>query len=516
MRHVVICALAVAAATVASEAPHTCQSLEAAYHDLECCGPQRPLHTCDAAEISTLDHTGTTLRVVLHEGAVQGDYWEHVVEAFGLHTGADVRVRRLPAPELYGNMMNSDDWDMSIGFANFVTSDSVAKFAAVPDEYRATKPMLAVHPSQRKRCERGDAMYEWCAIDGDSYTLKYRADIFESDTWKAKYKQATGHDLRPPRTWTEHRRITTYFKTQDWNGDGVVGNEIGSLEVTNMDDLGWYAIMYSRLLPSLAHKDRPGQYFFHDLQALEPTFDNEAFRAELQNLKATVPSMPADWSAVGLSQEISGAYGAYGDVLMSNSWDDYTIALAQDNPDTAAKYKVAPMPVTEKVYDKVNRTVSTRGTDERIGINIWGWSHFVRSGSPHKQAAFDLLCYMSNAENRRLALRDGKTGTNPVGISDLHPYDWTYGAQWNPQIAASFAVTKMDTFMFDMQIHAAGVSADSQLPPRLGATLKNFMNGTVTEDEFVESFSATVKELFAGSEASIADLKLNKFFTNAV
>ena len=97
-------------------------------------------------------------------------------------------------------------------------------------------------------------MYAWCAVDGDSFTLKYRADIFDNATWQSRFIADTGVALRPPRTWTEHKNISVWFKTQDWNGDGVIGNEVSSVEVTNVDDLGVEALLHSRLLPSLVHK----------------------------------------------------------------------------------------------------------------------------------------------------------------------------------------------------------------------------------------------------------------------
>ena len=471
------------------------------------------LRTCSATEMRGRAHNGTILNLTLNEGTVQGDLFEAAAHEFGMLTGAQVNVRRLAPHMLRGAISSSTEWDVTLGFSNFVTSALLPYLAPVPAEHRNTEPIRRVHPSQMNRCRRGDQMYAWCAVDGDSFTLKYRADIFDNATWQSRFIADTGVALRPPRTWTEHKNISVWFKTQDWNGDGVIGNEVSSVEVTNVDDLGVEALWHSRLLPSLVHKANPGQYYFHDLVDWEPTLDNEAFRTELRNLKATVPTMPDSWATTGLGQEMFSALSA--DVLMTSSWDDFTNTITQMSPTLAAKYKIAPMPVSEKAYNKATRTVETRGEDERIGHNIWGWAHFVRAGSPSKEDAFDLLCYLSTDANRRRALKDGTTGTNPTGLADLNPFEWVYGTgvAWNANFASSFTNAKRDTFKADMQMYASGFTGEKDLPPALRPILQGYMAGTMTENAAVSSMITQFKTL--ESENARQDFTNNLFFTSA-
>lgn len=89
------------------------------------------------------------------------------------------------------------------------------------------------------------------SLDGDFQTWVYRTDLFNDEAEKKAFKEKTGRDLAPPKTWKQLDETAAYFYRPD---KGLFGS-------TDLRNQGWgYTNWYQRF----TSMGNPNQYLFGD------------------------------------------------------------------------------------------------------------------------------------------------------------------------------------------------------------------------------------------------------------
>jgi multiple sugar transport system substrate-binding protein len=445
------------------------------------------------------------------EGGIFGIVFSDSVAKFQELTGANVTIEYLHSSELYGNMLSSDNWDIGSGFSNFVTDTHdpiVQRMHPVPHAYLASKPYQRVASAGRAKTISAGRQYAWPAVDGDSLSLCYRSDVLEDPTWQAQYKADTGKDLPvPPRTWKEYTDVALYFTGKDWNGAGD-GLTYGTSDITNPDDL-LDQMIYARVSQYLP-LDHKGDVVFGKSDGetgIEVLVDTAMWKQALQEWVDTVPAMYPGWRTTGLGGQIWGNASIYANnTLMSYSWDDVPIATAST---TNISFKVAQIPVGDAVWDAATDTMVSGTLPPPRPYHVWGWSTFVNRNSANADAAFDYLCYASNAERRTVFFGMPGSGINPAGLMDLSEEYFSYfdGDGSRPGAKETYLATKRAQYDGSLQPtmvvrHPLLFTVQAIVKTHSFAAL----NGTKTVDEALHDAKAAIEAAVAaeaGMEARI-------------
>ena len=393
---------------------------------------------CSYASIDAKDYSGRTLRIITHAVPVMGEPTDLHAKQFQDLTGATVEVVHVPFGDLFQKVLTplqagQDAYDIFFN-ASLWIGDLNPYEAQVPDAYLSVPAMQDVTQNYKDVATWNGKMIQY-PVDGDRHYLKYRTDLFDDDTIKAKYKADTGNDLTVPATWEEYNEVAKYFNNWDWDNNGEPN--FGSAEVTKRDDLMFSAFI-SRAAPYAKNPNVKGGFYF-DLATMEPLINTPGFVKGLELFVDAQEAFPPGGSSFGLGDEILSFGG--GQTAMSYSWDDAFIQAMETTSPIRNKVAAAPLPGATEVWNRTTKQWDTFTTPSRAPYITWGWGVAVSNLSKSQDMAFDYLCFFSNEANHTLDLQIGRFGVNPFRTSDFDATFWQDKLGWEPNTAETYVET---------------------------------------------------------------------------
>lgn len=447
---------------------------------------------CSYEAMAKKDYKGRTLKVISHAVPVIGEPTDLHAKQFHDLTGAEVDVVHIPFGDLYQRIMipfqtRQAAYDVMF-YPSLWIGDIHDFLAPVPDSYRDVSGMKDVTVNYRDVATWGDQMVQY-PVDGDRHYLKVRADIFNNPDMQARYKKATGKDLRIPTTWEEYNDIAIFFSGWDWAGDGKP--HFGSAEVTKRDDLMFSAFI-SRVAAYAKNPNVKGGFFF-DLATMKPEINNPGWVKGLEMFIAAQKAFPPGGNNFGLGDEIFSFGG--GQALMSYSWDDAFIQAMEKGSPIRNKVTAAPLPGSTQVWNRNTNSWDKFETPNAPPYITWGWTSAVNKTSKNQDVAFDFLCFFSNEANAELDLQIGRFGINPYRTKHFDPKFWQDKLGWDAGVATSYVDTlsgmdKSNNRVFDLRV--PGVN---QFMSTLANGVAEAMAGQKTPQEALDGVAAQWTEI---------------------
>jgi len=438
---------------------------------------------CSYASTDAKDYSGRTLNIITHAVPVMGEPTDLHAAQFEELTGAKVNVVHVPFGDLFQRIMipfqtKQNAYDV-LFYGSLWVGDFSPYLAPVPAAYQNTAAMKAVTPNYKDVATWGDTMIQY-PVDGDRHYLKYRTDVIDNPVMQKKFKEKTGHDLAVPTTWEQYDEIARVFNGWDWDGDGK--KNYGSAEVVKRDDLMFSAFI-SRAAAYAKNPNVKGGFFF-DLKTMKPLINTPGFVKGLEMFVKAQTYMPPGGNNFGLGDEIFSFGG--GQTLFSYSWDDAFIQAMQKDSRIRNKVAAAPLPGSNKVWNRRTGKWDTFATPNRAPYITWGWTSAVSKMSQNKDMAFDYLCFFSNEANTLHDLQIGRFGVNPYRTTHFDAKFWTGKLGWGKKTASTYVKTLsgMDDSknrVFDLRVPGVG-----QFMSSMAAGVSEAMAGQKTPQEALD------------------------------
>ncbi|MEM1108947.1 MAG: extracellular solute-binding protein [Planctomycetota bacterium] len=224
----------------------------------------------------------------------------------------------------------------------------------------------------------GDAVVGLPFHDGPE-CLIYRTDLFEDADEQAAFKQQTGKDLAPPKTWGDFLEVARFFQRPDQNLYGTIFAAYPDGHNTVFD----LAIQVWTRGGELV--DDAGRVRVDSPAAAEGL----AFYRDVLNDTSVVHPGCREMDSVQ-----TGFAFARGEVAMMVNWFGFAV-MSEVTPDSA-------------VQGKVNITdIPALAPGLSASLNCY-WMYTVGRGSPHAQIAYDFIRFATTAANdKRLTLLGG-------------------------------------------------------------------------------------------------------------
>jgi len=354
---------------------------------------------------------GVTIRVAI----LSGDHpvaWKSVIGGFEALTGARVEIIDISWEDLYSKIFlelisHTGIYDI-VELAGFWVPDFVVNGLLAPlDEFysRWDWAQEDIVPAYRKIGIFGGHRYSVIA-DGDVFALYYRKDLFENPDYQAEFKAKYGYNLHVPATWDEYLDVAEFFNGRDTDGDGEVdlyGNE-AMLSRTHGP------MVFMQLLRSFG-----GRFF--DPYTMEPEITGPAGRKAVETMLSISKYMPP--GAASHDFTITRDNFTNGLAAMVVQWADVG-SWSGTAPGSAVRGKVGTALVPAGVLDGV--------TYQRSEL-AWNWQWAINADSANKEAAAQLLRYMTSPEVS-LRIISLARGYDPYRISHFENTEWA--AQWFP------------------------------------------------------------------------------------
>jgi multiple sugar transport system substrate-binding protein len=410
---------------------------------------------CSFESTSKKSYKGRTLNIITHAVPVMGEPTALHAKQFEELTGATVKVVHVPFGDLFQKIMipfqtGQSAYDV-LFYGSLWIGDFYPYLEPVPEAYVKMPQMEDVTRNYQGVATWDGKMVQF-PVDGDRHYLKYRSDVINNSEMQAKYKKATGRNLRVPETWEEYDQIARFFNGRDWDGDGE--KNYGSAEVVARDNLMFSAFI-SRVAPYAKHPAVKGGFFF-DLETMKPLVNTPGWVKGLEDFVKAQDFMPPGGNNFGLGEEIFSFGG--GQTLFSYSWDDAFIQAMEPTSRIRNLVGAAPLPGALKVWNRKTGKWDTFKEPSRAPYITWGWTSAVTKDSKNKDMAFDYLCFFANAANHASDLLVGRFGVNPYRKTpDFDPSFYIKEAGWAAQVANTYTVTLsgMDTShnrVFDLRV----------------------------------------------------------------
>ena len=220
-------------------------------------------------------------------------------------------------------------------------------------------------------------------LDGDTFLLYYRADLFENPEEKAAFKAKYGYELTPPKTWKQVLDIAKFFtrkKGEKLAGSTLLKNFYGYADQAKRGRVYyWYLFRY---IPFSA----PNPNYF-DPKTMKPLINSPNAISALENMKECLRYSPP------------GVLGWEWDELWSAAMKDGIVAMWIHWTDEGKRLnEVPPLPVenppTPKLGIAPTPGVIKNGILYQYTLVDSAWVASICKDSKHPKAAWAVLNYM--------------------------------------------------------------------------------------------------------------------------
>ncbi|MFK7997416.1 MAG: extracellular solute-binding protein [Granulosicoccus sp.] len=366
------------------------------------------------------DYEGVTLTAVSQTGPfiasalrMAGDTWEE-------KTCGELNIVEIPFGELYpkyitGLTTGSVDFDI-MTYAPAWLGDFAAYLSEMPESYRTSKGWLDIAPVYRDRLMVWNDKVISQSMDGDVHTLQYRLDLFNDSTEQAAFKEKYGYELAPPATWDQYYDIAEFFTRPDDNLWGTAEAMVRGGQQF------WF--FFSHAASYTNDPDEQGGMFF-DPKTMDARINNPGWVKALEDYIKTVAVSPP--GATGFSSgDIRTAFSG-GKVAMNFDWGDTgTVATDPDQSSVAGNVGSALLPGSTEIWSASEHKWKSYETPVQSPFMAFGgWQAGVPESSNQKEAAWNFVAHLTNAENSIKQAVTGGTGVNPYRTSHFDVSKWT-------------------------------------------------------------------------------------------
>lgn len=251
-------------------------------------------------------------------------------------------------------------------------------------------------------------------LDGDTFLLYYRADIFEHPEEKAAFKAKYGYELAPPKTWKQVLDIAEFFtrkKGERLAGSTLLKDFYGYADQAKRGRVYyWYLFRY---VPFSA----PDPHYFNP-ETMKPLINSPDAIAALENMKKSLQYSPP------------GVLGWEWDELWTASMADGTIAMWIHWPDEGKRLtELVPLPVESPPEPKLGIAatpgVVKEGVLYQYTIVDPAWVASICRDSKNPEAAWAVLNHMfgTGAVSLRYVM-DPETGWDASRYSHVNSPLW--------------------------------------------------------------------------------------------
>lgn len=356
-------------------------------------------------------------------------YWQAEAPKIKELFGIELDLQAVPYESLYENLVTELAGGATTGYdvvtfpprynGDFMGGD----FLEPLDKYIAQYSIDAddIMPRFRDLYMKWNGVTYAVPIDGDIFVLYYRTDLFENADEKASFKAKYGYELVPPKTWDEYKDVAEFFTRKA--GDTLAGKTLsepffGTAEEYRVPDMFY---LWLARFGSLG-----GQYFDADMN---PQINNEAGITALKEYIDVLKFNPEGAINSGWT-EVNGEL-LQGQVAMGIHWTDE--AKSQNDPSQSKVVGLlgdALMPGSKNADGSI--TVASPMAYGRVLA--------IPKTSQHKDAAFQVIRYITSKDVSLLEVSSSATGLDPFRLSHLERLsEWV--TQW-PGLAQHAEVDK--------------------------------------------------------------------------
>ena len=395
----------------------------------------------EGVTLTAVSQTGPFIASALR---MAGDSWE-------AKTCGKLNIVEIPFGELYpkfitGLSTGSVDFDI-MTYAPAWLGDFAPYLSQMPASYQSGAEWDDIAPVYRERLMVWNGKVISQSMDGDVHTLQYRTDLFNDETEKANFKAKYGYDLAAPETWDQYYDIAEFFTRPDQNLWGTAEAMVRGGQQF------WF--FFSHAAAYTNDPDEPGGMFF-DPETMDARLNSPGWVKALEDYIKTVKFSPPGATSFS-SGDIRTAF-AGGKVAMNFDWGDTgTIATDPKQSTIAGNVGSALLPGSSKIYSaKEGKWKEYDSVVRSPFMAFGGWQAGVPEASGQKEAAWDFVMHLTNAENSIKQAITGGTGVNPYRTSHFDVSQWT-GLMTEAEAVSYLAAQKGS-------IEAENVALDMRLP----------------------------------------------------
>ena len=445
------------------------------------------------------DYSGITVEIMTRPGPVIAQRLVERGEEFTEMTGAEIRVSEVPFAELFQKILT--DWatgtnsiDVGVFASGWATELVDGDLVEPLDEYIANDDKINVAdiaPYFREFNQKIGGQTYLITVDGDFQMLYYRRDILEE------------LGLEPPRTWDDYMTVAAAMHGKDLNGDGEA--DFGSCIFKKRNAQSYFAM--GSIAASFVQTKGTGEGIFFDNETMMPKVNNEAWQEAFRIYKATGEFGPPD----ELNHDIGDTRGLVqaGRCGMVIDWGDIG-PLSIDESGAAIKDKMGAviMPGTTKVLNTATGALEACNPElcphAIDGVNyapfaaFGGWAGAINKSADDdvKQAAYDFLSYVNQAEQSNVDVTIGWTGYNPYRNSQLENTELWIEAGFSPEFAENYLGAIKDS------LNHPNMASDLKIPGSqqytgvvLDRELARFLAGEITAEEATANIEEAWEEI---------------------
>lgn len=328
----------------------------------------------------TKEFEGVTLRITTHT-SIHADWLRIVIPEFERLTGIKVEIVEFPYDALTQKTMSvflagSDAYDLietpGPAIPKFVPPGHIEKIS--PDMVKELELETDI-PGIMGKLGKHEGEWYLAAFNANNYILAYRTDLFNNPVEKQAFKARYGYELRLPETWEQLMDIAKFFTRK--KGEKLAGKTL------DHDFYGYSHISQKGTRLNYVFLTRVHLFGAKTFdENMRVAFNNEQGIAAVQSFIDMFPYCPPG--------------------VKTYTWGDCFESLAQDLVAMCEQWPcVVPMaqnPEKSKVVGKVSLTsIPTKKGVPPIAYG-GGWQYGVSKYSSHKEAAFELLKYVTSTE----------------------------------------------------------------------------------------------------------------------
>lgn len=252
-------------------------------------------------------------------------------------------------------------------------------------------------------------------LDGDTFLLYYRKDLFKDEGEKSAFKAKFGYELPdPPKTWQQVVNIAKFFTRK--KGEKLAGRTL-TKDFYGYADQAKRGRVYYWYLFRFVPFNAPNPHYF-DPDTMEPKINSSGSIAALENMKEILKYSPPgvlawEWD------ELYNAAMSDGTVAMWIHWTDEgrgfnkLTPLSVENP-PLPELGISPTPGIE-----------LNGKFYQFSIVDSAWVCSISKDSKNPDAAYEVLKYMLGPGPVNLKyLMDPVIGWDPYRYSHFNSSEW--------------------------------------------------------------------------------------------
>jgi multiple sugar transport system substrate-binding protein len=393
--------------------------------------PDAPDPAADGVELE-----GETVRVAVELGDSLANPIKPHVERWEEQTGATVEFIEIPFAEIFGTLMTSfqagsDDYDVVIILPTWLGDMAGGGFLEPLDGYI-----------------EGDEVVDWddvlpicqeiatweaetfiMPMDCDIFTAFYNAEAFADDEHQQAFESEYGYALAPPTTWEEYRDIAEYFQQQ--------GDIFGAMESMSRDTQTFWTGL-SRMVGYVSQGG--GWELFFDPEDMTPLIDSPGHVRALEDWLEITDLGPPDileFDVGDIRQQFP-----FGEAALALDWA--SIGMIPSDREQQDLVGFARIPGSEEVYDHESGDWVTLDSPNQVPFMAAnGWGPAIPQASSNKEAAWELIRYLSSPEVslQIVSMRDNygpAVGYQPFRQSHFDDVDGWVESEWEPEVVDEY------------------------------------------------------------------------------